>query len=156
VITPGAAIFGAIVIDSSKEVSVYVNGVETSVNIPAGATTFYCFAVKTGGKYEVVITEKGAPVAGNAIVTVDNQTSYEYELQSFTYAGAPSDYKVVENGEIEPGASIFGAIVISADTPVTVTVNGVATTVNIPNGGKVFYCFAVKEGGEFKVVITAA
>lgn len=156
IITPGAAIFGAIVIDSSKEVTVTVNGVETSVNIPAGPTTFYCFAVKTGGNYDVVITEKGAAASGNAIINVTNNTSYDYQLQSFTYAGAPSDYQVIENGEIVPGASIFGAIVISADTPVVVVVNGTATSINIPNGGVVFYCFAVKEGGDFNVVINPA
>ena len=155
-ITPGAAIFGAIVIDSTKEVTVTVNGLETSVNIPAGANTFYCFAVKTGGKYEVVITEKGAAATGNATVNVTNNTNYTYELQSFTYAGAPSDYQVVTNGGIVPGASIFGAIVISADTPVVVVVNGAETTINIPNGGVIFYCFAVKEAGEFNVVINPA
>ena len=154
IITPGAAIFGAIVIDSSKEVTVTVNGVETSVNIPAGPSTFYCFAVKTGGKYEVVITEKGAAATGNAIVNVTNNAGCEYQLQSFTYAGEPTDYKVIENGEIVPGASIFGAIVTDAN--VTVTVNGAVTQINIPNGGKTFYCFAVKEGGEFNVVIDPA
>ena len=155
-ITPGAAIFGAIVIDSTKEVTVTVNGVETSVNIPAGANTFYCFAVKTGGNYKVVITEKGAAATGNATVNVTNNTNYTYEIQSFTYAGAPSDYQVVTNGEIVPGASIFGAIVISADTPVVVVVNGAETAINIPNGAVVFYCFAVKEAGEFNVVINPA
>ena len=155
-ITPGAAIYGAIVIDSTKEVVVTVNGVETTVNIPAGANTFYCFAVKEAGKYDVVISEKGAAATGNGIVKVTNNTSYDYEIQSFTYAGAPTDYKVITNGEIVPGASIFGAIVISADTPVTVVVNGAETTINIPSGGTVFYCFAVKEGGEYNVVINAA
>jgi hypothetical protein len=37
-------------------------------------------------------------------VTVTNNTEYEYQLQSFTYAGAPTDYKVIENGEIDPAA----------------------------------------------------
>jgi len=157
IITPGASIFGAIVIDSSKEVVVTVNGVETSVNIPAGPSTFYCFPVKEGGTYDVVISEKGAaPVSGNGIIKITNNTSYEYQLQSFTYAGAPTDYKVIENNEIVPGASIFGAIVISAETPVTVVVNGTATTVNIPNGGIVFYCFSVKEAGEYVVEINPA
>jgi len=155
-IEPGDAIFGAIVIDSANEVVVTVNGVETTVNIPAGPSTFYCFAVKTGGKYDVVITAKGEAASGNGIVTVTNNTDYEYQLQSFTYAGQPTDYKVIENGEIEPGESIFGAIVISAETPVTVTVNGAATQINIPANGVVFYCFAVKEGGEFNVVIDPA
>ena len=157
IIEPGAAIFGAIVIDSTKEVTVTVNGVETNVNIPAGPTTFYCFSVKTGGKYEVVITEKGAATTGNGIVTVENKTSYEYEVQSFTYAnGAPTDYQVITNGEIAPGASIFGAIVVSAETPVSVVVNGAATSINIPANGVVFYCFAVKEGGAYNVVINPA
>lgn len=79
-----------------------------------------------------------------------------YEVQSFTYAGAPTDYKVVENGEIEPGAAIFGAIVVSVDTPVSVVVNGTPTSVNIPAGGVTFYCFAVKEAGEFNVEINPA
>ena len=156
-IEPGNAIFGAIVIDSTKEVTVTVNGAETTVNIPAGNVTFYCFSVKTGGKYDVVITEKGAAPAGNGIVTVTNNTSYEYQVQSFTYAnGAPTDYKVVDNGEIVPGDSIFGAIVISAETPVSVVVNGAATQINIPANGVVFYCFAVKAGGEFVVEINPA
>ena len=155
-IEPGDAIFGAIVIDSTKEVVVTVNGVETTVNIPAGPSTFYCFSVKTGGKYEVVITEKGEAVSGNGIVTVTNNTTYEYQLQSFTYAGAPTDYKVIENGEIVPGDSIFGAIVVSVETPVSVVVNGAPTQINIPAGDVVFYCFAVKEGGEFAVEINPA
>ena len=155
IIEPGAAIFGAIVIDSSKEVTVTVNGAETSVNIPAGGVTFYCFAVKQSGKFDVVISEKGsAPVTGTkGIVHVTNNTSYDYQLQSFTYAGAPTDYKVIENGEIEPGAAIYGAIVISSETPVVVVVNGAETAINIPAGGVTFYCFAVKAPGEFNVVI---
>ena len=89
-------------------------------------------------------------------MTVTNNTEYEYQLQSFTYAGAPSDYKVIENGEIVPGESIFGAIVVSAETPVSVVVNGAATQINIPAGGVTFYCFAVKAGGEFNVEINPA
>ena len=158
IIVPGAAVFGAIVIDSTKEVTVTVNDVETTVNIPAGPITYYCFAVKEGGEYNVVISEKGAaPVVGTkGIVTVTNNTSYEYEVQSFTYAGAPSNYQTITNGEIEPGASIFGAIVISADSPVTVVVNGAATTVNIPAGNIVYYCFSVKTAGDYVVVINPA
>ena len=157
IIEPGAAVFGAIVIDSTKEVTVTVNGAETTVNIPdAGkGVTFYCFAVKEGGAYNVVISEKGAaPVVGTkGIVTVTNNTSYEYEVQSFTYAGAPTNYQTVTNGEIEPGAAIYGAIVISVDTPVTVVVNGSATQINIPAGNIVYYCFAVKTAGDYVVVI---
>ena len=159
IIVPGNAVFGAIVIDSTKEVTVTVNGVETTVNIPAGATTFYCFAVKEGGEYNVVISEKGAaPVVGTkGIVTVTNNTTYTYELQSFDYVnGAPANYQVITNGEIVPGASVFGAIVISADTPVSVVVNGTVTSVNIPANGVVFYCFSVKTAGEYNVVINPA
>ena len=156
IIVPGNAVFGAIVIDSTKEVTVTVNGAETTVNIPANGVTFYCFAVKEGGAYNVVISEKGAaPVVGTkGIVTVTNNTSYEYEVQSFTYgANGPENYQVVENGEIEPGAAIYGAIVISVDTPVTVVVNGSATQINIPAGNIVYYCFAVKTAGDYVVVI---
>ena len=159
IIVPGNAVFGAIVIDSTKEVTVTVNGAETTVNIPANGVTFYCFAVKEGGAYDVVISEKGAaPVVGTTgVVTVTNNTSYDYQLQSFDYVnGAPANYQVITNGEIVPGASVFGAIVISADTPVSVVVNGTATTVNIPANGVVFYCFSVKAAGEFNVVINPA
>ena len=74
----------------------------------------------------------------------------------FQHFGHTENFKLyeIENGEIVPGASIFGAIVTDAN--VTVTVNGAVTQINIPNGGKVFYCFAVKEGGEFNVVIDPA
>ena len=159
IIVPGNAVFGAIVIDSTKEVTVTVNGAETTVNIPANGVTFYCFAVKEGGAFDVVISEKGAaPVVGTTgVVTVTNNTSYDYQLQSFDYVnGAPANYQVITNGEIVPGASVFGAIVISADTPVSVVVNGTATTVNIPANGVVFYCFSVKAAGEFNVVINPA
>lgn len=157
-IQSGASIFGAIVIDSTKEVSVYVNGVETTINIPNQGIVYYCFAVKAGGTYDVVITEKGSnPSAGTkGIVNVTNNTSYAYELQSFTYAGQPTNYQTITNNEIEPGAAIYGAIVISADTPVVVVVNGAATQINIPAGGVVYYCFAVKEAGEFNVEINPA
>lgn len=63
---------------------------------------------------------------------------------------------MITNGEIVPGASIFGAIVVSAETPVSVVVNGAATSINIPANGVVFYCFAVKEGGAYNVVINPA
>lgn len=135
-------------------VKVVVNGNETPITAPANAGGFYCFNVAPGNNTIEVLFKETDPTVG--VVTVDNKTSYEYQLQSFIYAGAPSDYKVIENGQIEPGASIFGAIVISADTPVTVLVNGVATSVNIPANGVIFYCFAVKEGGEFNVVINPA
>ena len=158
-IEPGAAIFGAVVIDSTKEVEVYVNDVQTTVNIPAGNVTYYCFSVKTADTYNVVINLPGADAPTTetkGIVNVTNNTSYDYELQSFTYAGAPSNYQTITNGEIEPGAAIFGAIVVSADTPVSVEVNGAPTTVNIPAGNIVYYCFAVKTAGTYNVVINPA
>ena len=98
----------------------------------------------------------GFGVLSGKYVRSDLVCSLVAATDSFHDAGAPTDYKVIENGEIEPGASIFGAIVISAETPVTVVVNGTPTSVNIPAGGVVFYCFAVKEGGEFNVVINPA
>lgn len=55
-IEPGATIFGAVAVASSVSVTVTVNGTATTVNIPAGPTTYYCFAVKTAGYYNVVIT----------------------------------------------------------------------------------------------------
>lgn len=88
-----------------------------------------------------------------AVVSVTNNTDYDYQLQSFLYAGAPTDHKVIENGMIEPGAAMYGAVVISADAPVIVIVNGVETMVNIPSGGVVFYCFAVREACNYDVVI---
>ena len=155
-IVPGAAVYGAIVVDSSKDVTVTVNGAETVINIPNGGTTFYCFAVTEAGNYEVVITENGASASTNGVVKVTNNTKYTYQLQSFTYAGAPTDYKVITNGEIVPGAAIYGAIVLSSDANVTVVVNGTETVINIPNGGVTFYCFAVNQAGEYNVVINSA
>ena len=133
---------------------VVVNGSDVPMTDPTMAGGFYCFAVNPGDNTIEVLFKETDPTAG--VVTVKNNTAYAYELQSFTYAGAPTDYKVIENGEIVPGASIFGAIVISVDTPVSVVVNGTPTSVNIPAGGVVFYCFSVKEAGEFKVEINPA
>ena len=158
-IIPGASIFGAIVVDSSTEVTVTVNGTATTVNIPAGNVTYYCFAVKTGGAYDVVITPKGQEVVTgtHGVVTVTNNTNVEYKLQSFTYGAAgATDYIDITDGKIVPGASIFGAIVVSASTPVQVVVNGTPTTINIPSGDIVYYCFAVKAAGNFEVVINPA
>ena len=157
-IVPGNSIFGAIVIDSTTEVTVKVNGVATTINIPANGKTFYCFAVKTGGSYDVVITPAGQEEAStNGVVNVTNASNVAYELQSFTYgATGPENYQVITNNEIVPGNSIFGAIVVDSATVVTVTVNGAATAINIPANGKTFYCFAVKTGGNYDVVITPA
>lgn len=156
VITPGDAIWGAIVVSADHEVVVKVNGTETSINIPANGVVFYSFPVKTGGNYEVVISEPGVVEETNAIITVVNESGVEYQLQSFTYEGAPSNYQVITDGVIVPGASIWGAIVVSSSTPIVVTVNGVATQINIPAGQQVFYSFAVKTGGNYEVVITPA
>ena len=156
IIVPGNSVFGAIVISGDTPVDVYVNGEKTTVNIPAGPSTFYCFSVKTGGAYEVVISEPGAsePAGDFGVVTVTNNTEYAYQLQSFEYVnGSPANYQEITDGNIVPGNSVFGAIVISADTPVTVIVNGDATTINIPSNGVVYYCFAVRAAGDFEVVI---
>ena len=77
-------------------VKVIVNGSETPMVDPAMAGGFYCFNVAPGTNTIEVMFKEEAPTGG--VVTVDNQTSYEYQLQSFTYAGAPTDYKVIENG----------------------------------------------------------
>ena len=130
------------------------DGLHDACGALAGAIA--CIGNGNGDTVQIKDVLLGADSHDNGIVTVTNNTSYEYQLQSFTYAGAPTDYKVIENGEIEPGASIFGAIVISAETPVTVVVNGTPTSVNIPANGVVFYCFAVKEAGDFNVVIDPA
>ena len=142
----------------TTEVTVKVNGVATTINIPADGKTFYCFAVKTGGSYDVVITPAGQEEAStNGVVNVTNASNVAYELQSFTYGDTgPENYQVITNNEIVPGNSIFGAIVVDSATLVTVTVNGAATTINIPANGKTFYCFAVKTGGNYDVVITPA
>lgn len=55
-IEPGANIFGAIAVASNVAVTVTVNGTSTNPNIPGGANMYYCFAVKTAGTYNVVIT----------------------------------------------------------------------------------------------------
>ena len=134
---------------------VVVNGNETPMTDPAMAGGFYCFAVAPGNNTIEVLFKASEPT--NGIVKVDNKTTFDYQVQSFTYgATGPSDYQVVENGEIVPGASIFGAIVIDSTKEVTVTVNGAATGINIPANGVTFYCFAVKEAGEFNVEINPA
>ena len=116
---------------------------------------FYCFsAVKGENKLEVAIT--GEDVL-KAKVNVTNESNITYQLQSFDFVNnAPTNYQVITNGEIVPGAVVFGAIVVAANTPVVVTVNGVATTVNIPVGPNTFYCFSVKAADTFNVVITPA
>ena len=113
-------------------VKVIVNGSETPMTDPAMAGGFYCYAVAPGNNTIEVLFKETDPTAG--VVSVTNNTAYAYELQSFTYAGAPSDYKVITDGIIEPGAAIFGAIVIDSTNVVTVTVNGLETSVNIPAG----------------------
>ena len=157
IIVPGATIWGAIVIAADKEVVVKVNGVETSINIPANGVVFYSFAVATGGEYKVEISEKGAAVEGNATIVVTNDSNIEYKVQWFELVnGAPAGFNDVTNGEIVPGASVWGTIVVSNDTPVSVTVNGAASSFNLPQATVTYYCFKVIEGGTYEVVITPA
>ena len=159
VIQPGNSIFGAILVTSNDEVVVTVNGVATSINIPVptGTGTYYCFSVKEGGKYDVVISKPGQAVEGNATVNVTNNAGCDYQLQSFNLVGgAPDAFVDVENGEIVPGQNVWGAIVVAGDASVSVTVNGNAPGLTLPNGGKIYFCFSVKEGGEINIVINAA
>ena len=133
---------------------VVVNGNETPMINPAQAGGFYCYNVAPGNNTIEVLFKTLTPT--NGVVTVTNNTSYEYEVQSFTYAGAPTNYQTITNGEIEPGAAIDGAIVIDSTKEVTVTVNGVETAINIPAGPITYYCFAVKTAGDYVVVINPA
>ena len=159
VIVPGAAIYGAVVVDSTVEVAITVNGSDAFPVINAGPVTYYCFAVKTGGNYEVVISDPGAtpPTGTKGIINVTNNTSYEAELVTFTLAGqAPSPFEAVENGEVEIGDNVWCAIVVPTGTPVTVTVNGNAPGLTLPNGSSTYFCFSVKTAGEYAVVINPA
>ena len=140
--------------------SVKHNGSDVLLADLETAKGFYCFtAVEGKNKLEVAIT--GEAVL-KAKVNVTNESNIAYKLQSFVYGETgPSNYQDITNGEIVPGAAIFGAIVVAANTPVVVTVNGVATTVNIPvpnatNPEIIYYCFSVKTADTFNVVITPA
>ena len=155
-IAPGAAVFGAIVVDSSIEVVVTVNGKETSPNIPAGNVTYYCWSVKESGKFEVVISEKSAP-SGDAVYTITNNTSFSYQFLSFNLVGgAPDAFVPVANGTVTPGTSVWVAVAIDSANAVSVTVNGEAPGLAMPKDGVTYYCFSVKAGGEFAVVINPA
>ena len=160
VIVPGAAIYGAVVVDSTVEVAITVNGSDAFPVINAGPVTYYCFAVKTGGNYEVVISEKGAtpPATGTkGIINVTNNTSYEAELVTFTLAGqTPSPFEAVENGEVEIGDNVWCAIVVPTGTPVTVTINGNAPGLTLPSGGNTYFCFSIKTAGDYAVVVNPA
>lgn len=132
--------------------SVKINGTDASY-----MGGYYCAHVVEGTTlYKVEVTFKAeAGVEQIGTINVTNSSNVEYTLQSFIYgANGPTNYQVITDGKITAGNSIFGAIVIDAGTSVTVTVNGVATTVNIQNNGKTFYCFAVKTAGTYNVVIT--
>lgn len=154
-VTPGNWICVKVTPAGSNTVaSVKHNGSDKLLADLTQAKGFYCFtAAKGENKLEVAIT--GEDVL-KAQINVTNESNIDYQLQSFTYAGAPSNYQVITDNQIVPGAAIFGAIVVNNATPVTVTVNGVATSVNIPNGDITFYCFSVKTADTFNVVITPA
>lgn len=157
IIVPGSSVFGAIVVAAGVEVVVKINGADAAPVIPAGPSTFYCFSVKEGGNYEVVISEKGEAVEGNAKIVVTNDSNVEYKIQWFELVnGAPAGFNDVTNGEIVPGASVWGTIVVSNDTPVSVTVNGAPSSFNLPQATVTYYCFKVVEGGNYEVVITPA
>ena len=156
-IAPGAAVFGAIVIDASIEVVVTVNGKETSPNIPAGNVTYYCWSVKESGKFEVVISEKSAAPAGDAVYTFANNTSFAYQFLSFNLVnGAPDAFVPVANGTVTPGSNVWVAVAIDSANAVSVTVNGAAAGLALPKDGLTYYCFSVKAGGNFEVVINPA
>jgi hypothetical protein len=121
---------------------------------PAMAGGYYCFMITPGENVIDVAFQAAEPT--NGIVTVTNNTDYAYELQSFIYAGAPSNYQVITDGIIVPGNAVYGAIVIDSSIEVTVTINGAEPFPTIPANGVTFYCFAVKEAGEFNVVIDPA
>ncbi len=132
--------------------SVKVNG--TDATLMGG---YYCSKVVEGTVvFEVVVTFKASqPVDPTATINVTNSSNVEYQLQSFVYGqNGPSNYQVITDGKITSGQTIWGAIVVSSSTSVTVTVNGTVTNVNIPNGQNIFYCFAVSTGGAYEVVIT--
>ena len=89
------------------------------------------------------------------MINITNTANVQYELQSFYYGDTgPSDYQVITNNIIIPGQKIFGAIVVSSSTLVVVTVNGTPTTINIPSGDVIFYCFTVKTAEPLDVQIT--
>lgn len=132
--------------------SVKINGTDASY-----MGGYYCAHVVEGTTlYKVEVTFKAeAGVVQIGTINVTNSSNVDYTLQSFVYGqNGPTDYKVITDGKITVGNSSFGAIVIDAGTSVTVTVNGVATTINTPSNGKIFYCFAVKTAGTYDVVIT--
>lgn len=137
--------------DNYEVESVKVNGVDAKL-----MGGFYCYKVEENTSlYEIVVTYKeSTPVDKTATINVSCPQNITYEIQSFVYGQqGPSNFQT-SDGKITSGQSVWGAIVLDASMNVTVTVNGQATTVNIPKDGKLFYCFAVPTGGTYEVVIT--
>ena len=130
----------------------------TAVYEEATGGSFAVLTCAMGDFGNLVPVENGGALELGKLICVKPAAAEGYELVSVVVNGsdAPTDYQVIDNGEIVPGESIFGAIVVSAETPVSVVVNGAATQINIPANGVIFYCFAVKEGGEFNVEINPA
>ena len=134
-------------------VSVIVNGSADTMLPPAQAGGFYCFNVAPGNNTIEVIFRQINPDA--AIVNVTDNINSGYQLMSFTYgANGPEGYKVITDGAIVAGPSVFGAIVIDGTKEVSVYVNGTETSINIPNAGVTYYCFAVTAGSTYDVVIS--
>ncbi len=69
---------------------------------PAMAGGFYCYNVKPGQNVIEVTFATAEPQ--DAVISITNNAGVEYQLQSFTYAGAPSNYQVIINGVITPAA----------------------------------------------------
>ena len=145
---------------NNVEVSITVNGSDAFPVINAGPVTYHCFSVKTGGDYQVVISEPGAtpPATGTkGIITVTNNTSYEPQLVSFTLVGgAPNGFTPVVDGEVEAGDSVWCAIVVADGTPITVTINDKAPGLTMPSNGNTYYCFSIKTAGDYVVVVNLA
>lgn len=135
--------------------SVKLNESAQTLTPPAQAGGYYCFTATAENEITIEVAGEGVLKAQLAIT---NESNIEYTLTHFVYAGAPGEFLPVENNEIVPGASIFGAVVITPQEgkTITVTVNGTPTTVNIPNGGKTYYCFPVKTADTYTIVITIA
>lgn len=59
---------------------------------PTSTSGFYCFSVALGNDTVEVVFKEAAPTGG--VVTVDNRTSYTYELQSFIYSPKKGHFSV--------------------------------------------------------------
>lgn len=132
--------------------SVKLNGSAQTLTDPSNAGGYYCFTASQTN--EITVEVNGTDVFTGDI-NVTNASNVNYTLMSMVYGQTgPTDYQTITNGKIEPASSKFGCIVVDSSVKVTVTVNGTATTINIPANGVTYYCFAVKTAGTYEVVIT--